>query len=286
MTDTCTPLPDHGTLSRYHRHGCRCETCRKAARDHRRITSRLTAYGQWQPLVDAEPVRQHLRNLADFGIGSHRAARLAGVSTGAVQRLLWPPSGTAPSKRIRPATAAALLAVRPILANLAPGATVHPAGTRRRLQALSACGFPAVRLAAHLRLSSSHLSMLMRPGYTGRVAAATARAVAALYDQWWNADPHACGVSKHGATYARTVAAKQGWPPPAAWDDDTIDDPAATPDLGDAGRRQHALAEDAAFIAETTGVTDPDLIAERLGISRNYYDKIRERAGLAERSAA
>jgi len=282
----CVTLPAHGTLSRYHRHGCRCPHCREAARLYAARVARLTAYGQWRPFADADPVREHLAVLAEFGIGALRAARLAGVSPGAVQRLLWPQKGRPVSQRIRTQTAQKLLAVRPTLANCAPLAVIHAAGTRRRLQALTARGFPAAHLAPRLGLAPSHLCMIMRPGYSGRVQVATARAVAALYDQLWDADPRECGVPKHGATYARTIAKKHGWPLPCAWDDDTIDDPAARPDLGERTRRQDALIEDAAFITATTGITDLTVVAARLGVSRTYLDKVRERHRAALAQAA
>ena len=55
-----------------------------------------------------------------------------------------------------------------------------------------------------------------------------------------------------------------------AWDDDTIDDPAAVPDTGDQGRRVNGrpaehVAEDVAFLLEQDPVATADQIAHRLG---------------------
>jgi hypothetical protein len=72
---------------------------------------RQILYGRWQPYVDAGPARQHLRTLAAAGIGWRRAARLSAVSTGAVSKILYGgPGQRPPSQRIRPQTAAAILA--------------------------------------------------------------------------------------------------------------------------------------------------------------------------------
>jgi len=57
-----------------------------------------------------------------------------------------------------------------------------------------------------------------------------ARAMRALYDELWQADPADHGASPGGITRARRYAAERRWAPPQAWDDDTIDNPDAFPD--------------------------------------------------------
>ncbi|HEY2269252.1 MAG TPA: hypothetical protein VGI96_42005, partial [Streptosporangiaceae bacterium] len=118
-------IREHGTTARYvwgpdendiPGMGCHCAACteaRRVAEGHRR---RMKAYGQWQPFVDAEPARQHVRMLAAHGIGWKRAAELAGVSNGSMSKLLYGgPGDRPPAKRIRPETEAKILAVRPSL---------------------------------------------------------------------------------------------------------------------------------------------------------------------------
>lgn len=272
------PIP-HGTLTGYVIRKCRCAQCRHASNAYALRVHRLKGYGRWQPFVDAQPVRDHLATLAAHGIGWQRAARLAGVPSGNVSKILY---GTRnpdrpPSRRVRPATASRLLALRPTLDLLADNALTDATGTKRRIQALMARGFTQTYLAD--RVGSQHTNFRRVLDNT-RVRAHTARAVIALYDELWDADPADCGVSEQGSRYARSIAQRNGWVPPAAWDDDTIDDPNATPDLGAPTRRRDALAEDAAWIARTA-TADPDLIAARLGITRNYLDKTRERVKAA-----
>ncbi|MFF5703456.1 hypothetical protein ACFY7H_13245 [Streptomyces sp. NPDC012794] len=226
---TNKPLPPHGTLSRRKMHGCACEACRKADRDYMAKRSRLQAYGQWQPFVDAEPVRAHVRMLMDYGIGWQRIATLAGVSNGGLSRLLYGnyQPGKPPTKRVRIATAAKLCAVRPNFDLVAPSALVDSAGTRRRLQALMAAGWPQLRIAAAMR--THHKVIWDQMHSTTPVMATTARAVRDLYNRLWNVAPASQGVQQRYIDAARQIATNNGWLPPAAWDDDYIDSPAFQP---------------------------------------------------------
>ncbi|MFH8813098.1 hypothetical protein ACH4GZ_38865 [Streptomyces hygroscopicus] len=220
---------EHGTYVKYKLDGCRCYPCCFADSEYRRNRERAIAYGTWQPFVDAEPVRAHVRSLMEFGIGWKRLAALAGVPTGAMSKLLYGDQrrNMAPSKQIRPRTAAALLAVEPSLENLGSVVAVDATGTRRRLQALIRAGWPKAQLAKRLGMLPSNFGdVLTRPQVTVR----TVRAVMRLYDELWQADPREHGVDNQA--YSRTVnyASKLGWAPVGAWDDDTIDDPATVPD--------------------------------------------------------
>jgi hypothetical protein len=104
---------------------------------------------------------------------------------------------------------------------------MDPTGTRRRAHALIALGWPQQHLATHLGMTLSNFStMLSRPNVLVR----RALAVRAMYNTLWNADPAEQGASLAGITRARRRAAANGWAPVGAWDDDTIDDPAAHPD--------------------------------------------------------
>src|SRR5690606_28218547 len=90
------------------------------------------------------------------------------------------PGERPPSRRIRPATATALLAVEPTLDILADGAKVDPTGSTRRLRALVALGYPAAELARRSGIDRQVIDALLA-GERGCVAR-TARQVAALYD--------------------------------------------------------------------------------------------------------
>jgi hypothetical protein len=210
--------------------GCRCTPCAKANRASENERNRLIAYGRWTPYVDAAPARDHLRLLAASGIGWKRAAMLAGVSTGSVSKILYGgPGERPPSQRIRPETEAAILAVNPSPAFLADGAPVDATGTRRRIQALVACGWSQARLAVRLGMLPSNFGELVyrRPAVTAATARATERLYAELWDQ---GPPESSHREKIAASRARRYAAARGWPPPAAWD--CIDDPQAVPAEG------------------------------------------------------
>lgn len=108
-----------------------------------------------------------------------------------------------------------------------PEGTVPAAGTIRRVQALAVAGWPMARLARETGLSPARLAQVLT---ASTVPSATARAVAAVYTRYSMASPGLCGVALIHARAARARAAAAGWAPPAAWDDDTIDDPAAIPE--------------------------------------------------------
>lgn len=96
-------------------------------------------------------------------------------------------------------------------------------GTVRRVQALCAIGWTCGELGDRLGVSKSRVSHLINRSQNG-VLVATARAVAALYDELWDVIP----VGQI-ANRVRGEAARKGWVSPLAWDDDTIDDQKARP---------------------------------------------------------
>ena len=218
----------HGN-AKYHLEKCRCPACTQAACDYENNRYRAIAYGRWHPFVDAEPVRQHIRALGEFGIGWIRAAKLAGVSTGGVSKILYGdrPRGLAPTKRVRPETALKILAVEPTLANVGARTPIDGTGTRRRLQALVAMGWTQSELARRLDMNRANFG---RTIVNALVEAGTAQATLALYDELWRLNPVENGVPAHRAEASRRLARERSWAPVGAWDDDQIDDPAAFPD--------------------------------------------------------
>lgn len=235
----------HGTPARYSHgpdehdqpgKGCRCIPCRAALAAAARYRSREKAYGRWQPYTDAGPVREHVRSLQASGLGWRTIAALAGVPRGTVSSLLYGNAGTAPSAGIRPANAAALLAVRPALDTLPATVRTGAAGTARRVRALVACGWSLARLARRLGTATPHIRRLA-DGQIPQVTVATALAVRALYDDLWNRPPPAASrEERQSASRARNYARVRGWPGPGWWDDNPgphfIDDPDACPAPG------------------------------------------------------
>lgn len=271
----------HGTRNRYvwgpdesnvPGRGCRCEPCTRASRATENHRTRMITYGRWRPFVDAEAAREHLRMLGRNGIGWRRAARLAGLNTSVVSRILFDTANRPRSRRIRPETEAAILSVRPSLNTLADSAIIDATGTRRRLQALVACGWTKRHLAGRLGMTESNLGTLIRGG---NVTAAKARAAAALYDELWDRrPPETTRHERTSASKARNHARARGWAPPGAWDDERIDDPAAGPAEGwrREGRRGGAVLAAEARELFGFGLTRAQA-AERLGVALNTLEK-------------
>jgi transcriptional regulator with XRE-family HTH domain len=227
--------------------------------------------------VAAGPAREHVRALGQQGIGWRRAAELAGISKSTMRSLMFGASGRDASAQIRPETAAAVLAVPAASRNVAPGTPVDATGTRRRVEALVATGWSRAKLGERLGIEPTGMSELLR---REQVTAGRARAVADLYDELWNRPPpEREWREKISAARSRNYAREHGWAPPAAWDDDLIDNPRTPPPAGwqrtSATPRGAELAEEAAELLRQDYTRE--LAAERLGVSRNTLDKAIER---------
>jgi DNA-binding CsgD family transcriptional regulator len=221
------PAPPPRTRAAYTADRCRCRPCTEANRRAEADRVKAVAYGRWHPYVDAAAARRHVQQLMAARIGLRRVADLSGVPHGSLTKLLHgdPRTGRPPSRRIRPATEAALLAVTPTVGNVAPGTVIDATGTRRRLQALLTRGWPQAHLAHLLGRRRSNVGRLLQARtVTGR----TERDVRALYDRIWHTPPpQRTARERAAADQARALAARHGWQPPLAWDDiDTDPDPA------------------------------------------------------------
>jgi hypothetical protein len=106
-------------------------------------------------------------------------------------------------------------------------APVH--GTRRRLQALTAMGWSPPELGVLTGLNDQVILRLRAANDARTVLFQTRDAVTAVYDDIW-----ATRSTGRHQLRMRNLARRHGWLPPLAWDDDSIDDPAATPNLGTA----------------------------------------------------
>ncbi len=284
--DCTCPIANHthGTHVAYVADKCRCRPCRDASATYENNRQRQRAYGH-HAYVDAEPARNHLRTLGEQGMGWKRVAAAAGLDTSTVWKLIYgdPGRSQAPSKRIRPATQAKILAVT---LDLAEGARVDGTGTRRRLQALVATGWSQTRLASRLGMTSGNLTPMLHDRRGGCVTVARARAVTDLYDELWDQAPTADNRwFDAGISHAKTAARRHGWVVPLAWDEDTIDDPEAVPNLGHtsarrAGRPVEDLVEDAEwFLLEVDAMATADQVAHRLHIGKEAMQRALRRAG-------
>lgn len=127
-------------------------------------------------------------------------------------------------------------------------------GSQRRIQALQAIGYGRDRIARELGYhNAGSLTYLMR---SETMLATTAERIADVYDRLSMSLPQGTGTNR-----VRTWAKRHGFAPPLAWDDDAIDDPAATPHVGIKKAHPHHEQTD------ERRATMHDLDAWRFGIS-------------------
>ncbi|MFD5899093.1 hypothetical protein [Streptomyces sp. NPDC060366] len=188
---------------------------------------RLIKLGQWEPFVDSEPVREHLKQINASGMSYWAIAKRLGLAQeSSLQHLMWGRDGYGPSKLIRAETAELVMGFWPALEDFPDAARIDSTGTRRRVEALAVRGWPRHMMAKKAGMGEQAFRKACNKD---RVPARMARAVVAVYDAWWNQDPLEHGVPLNSVTRVRGDAKRCGFHSALAWDDDTIDDPAARP---------------------------------------------------------
>jgi hypothetical protein len=161
--------------------------------------------------------------------------------------------------RITHATAAKILAAP---AQPVDGSGWIPSlGTVRRLRALTVMGWSMRDLSERCELQESTLAALRNPVHK-MTRPKFAAIVAGLYSEL--SGTH--GPGRHAATRARN----RGWLPPAAWDDDSIDDPNTEPAVtkqatANRGRPVEHVIEDIEWILEHDPLITSTELAQRLG---------------------
>lgn len=210
--------------------------------------------------MSAEPVRWWIGQLHERGMTVAAIADGAGLPVGTVNSILYE-KGVRQLQHVGIDTGARILAVEP--------RHLRAIGTRRRLQALAAIGWSTKALAR--RYPSVGTSALDRArcgeiGEPSRVHGVARQA----YDELWNVRPEG-----RGAHQQRINAQRNGWAPPLAWDDDTIDDPDAEP--SGVGISVHSPAKDEAAWRLELGESI-DAIARDLGVSAEYLTRAMKEA--------
>jgi hypothetical protein len=258
---------------------CRCDVCGADNSVYAAWLNRQRAYGR-ERYTDAAPVRAHVQQLAAFGVGRRQLRKLSGVSNGALTKLVYGEAARnmAPSKRVRHDTARRILAVLPEPDHLAPSTPTDATGTRRRLQALVAIGYSQRKLAHRLnRTPQNFMTLLNRD----QVLASTARSVGVLYEQLWDKPPTPTGHRELiSFNQARNRARALGWLPPMAWDDDTIDDPSATPEVASDHDEVDEIAIERCLAGKNIG--RPLTHAERVVVARRVEQDGRGATALAK----
>ncbi|MFC8009105.1 hypothetical protein [Streptomyces cinereoruber] len=206
----------------------RTDAQRAAKAHNQRRRRRLMAYGQWQPMVDAEPARQHVLRLQSGGLSVASQSAKTGVPFTTLCGLLYGSSPYPPSKRIRTETAAAILSFTPTLDDYPAGARIDSTGTIRRLRALAHMGWTSPTIGKRIPYSAPRT--IEQVGRATKLTAQLARSVRDVYTELSSVAAEDMGVTPWVARRRRNYATAQGWAPPTAWDDDTIDDPNAIPE--------------------------------------------------------
>ena len=267
----------HGTYAAYARCGCRCDACVQANRRRGKKNRCFPGRG----LVDAQEARSHVNALLDAGLTLAQIGQRSGINRAGLYYLLGQAPGRPAARRIRATSERALLAVRADRVGTETTGWVDATGTRRRLQALAVNGWPISALASRAGLSRTNAKRQLE---RGTVLVATRDAVRRLYNELWDADPVACGILPQHATRARARGLREGWLPPLAWDDDTIDDPAARPAGMRTAHKTRGTAEAEVMDLLDMGET-VDAIAQRLRMSTSGVYQVVARARARARVA-
>lgn len=164
--------------------------------------------------VDADPTRATLQRVVDANVPYRAISRACGLSDTAVGNIV-----DGRNTHVQRATAQRIDALTLSAIYDQAHGTVPSIGVQRRVQALMALGWPKQELEA-AGIPSAQL--VTRP--RSRVSVEGWRQVKGVYDE--------LSMTRGPSELTRSRAIARGHPPPLAWDDDTLDDPRATPHQG------------------------------------------------------
>lgn len=157
-----------GTRGKYNS-GCRCGECRNANTLYERTRTRRALRGDVNPLVDAEPVRLHIRALRRKGIGTRTIAEYSEIGRTCIGQI-----ASGKKTKVRKKTADAILAVDRTCVR---DGNLVPAGrTWTLIKWMLEEGFTKKRIARELGSSTPALQIKER-----RVTARTAVKVERFY---------------------------------------------------------------------------------------------------------
>lgn len=192
--------------------------------------------------VSPGPTVRYVRMLHDEGamtlaeIGDAAGLALSTISD-LYRNTRGPESDFAPLSRLPRVTEAKVFSVpMPPLPNDQSNVLVDILGVRRRLQALGYMGFTVYAIADWVGYSDHNIIWRMMTGKgqrgnpNSRVTVATRTKIYEAYDKLSTMDPKDLEISNIGISRAKATARRNGYAPPSAWDEDTIDDPSASPE--------------------------------------------------------
>lgn len=165
--------------------------------------------------VDSDPARITLQHLLDAQVPLQALARSTGVSATGLEAIV---SGRRTYLQRRTADAIAGLTMASVYEQQADG-MVPKIGAVRRVQALMAMGWTRDHLDA---AGATSLPRLLH-GQGDLVTARKWREIREVYDR--------LSMTPGPSSETRRRALERGYAPPLAWDEDSIDDPAASPQV-------------------------------------------------------
>lgn len=215
-TRTVVCPPDHAHAANhncYTAHRCACDDCLVAYSAYKARKAKLVAYGRWNPRVPIETVREHMLYLRECGLGYKGVAHASGVSARTLPGIMTNPDQRFVSYR----NASAILAVKPSLEAMAPGAVIPARGVQRRLRALVAAGWTQSAIAAELGHRVQAVGALIWTAQ--QVMVKTHRSVAEVFERLSGMPAPREGTARRGFEYSVALGRRERWAPPLAWDD-------------------------------------------------------------------
>lgn len=208
-------------------------------RQHYKLATRNKPTG----LVDAKPTVEHIKKLSKAGISGKRLGQLVGMPQASIWRIQH-------QEQVLASTAAKILAIQPDINLAAPAAMVDSTGSGRRVQALQVLGYRTQDIADKCGVRRETIVDVPQQRF---VTAELARKIAGVYEELQMTP----GPNK----VVRDRSLRKGWAPPMAWNEFSIEDPEAEPNLGEEGSFIDFLAD-----AEMLGLSHVRM-AEVLGIT-------------------
>lgn len=158
----------HGTRARYIGGRCRCVPCRAANSRYETDRLRKRVTGDWNPLVDAQRARIHMKRLSRLGVGRRSVNAASGIS-GAVLWAIW----TGERKQIRKRTQDRILAVDE--GARGGNSLVSAIPARKLIRELVIRGYSRAELARRMGLKTPAIQFLGKAKITARNAARVER---------------------------------------------------------------------------------------------------------------
>ncbi len=205
--------------------------------------------------VDPAPAKRRIQELRTAGMSWPQIEKATGLSTNGLKNI----GGWTEQGRVCLDTHERIMAVPAPKGFVDSMARIPAVGTHRRIQGLMAIGWTQGHIGAEAGLKQTAISATLHHEV---VSSATAARIKAVFDR--------LHMTPGPSPQIVTKAGNWGYHVPLAWDEDTIDDPAAKPDRG-----RHAPISASERIEELhdLGVTDIRDIAERLGIQPESVER-------------